>query len=59
MAIRTVISRAMTRSEDVMKRSIMLADLKTAFLNGDAGRSLYVELPLEDLCQVLVVNWEN
>ena len=26
----------------------MLADVKTAFLNGDARRSLYVELPPED-----------
>ena len=26
----------------------MLADVKAAFLYGDAGRSLYVELPPED-----------
>ena len=46
MAMRTVISRAMTRCEDGTKRSIML-DVKTAFLYG-ARRSLYVELPPED-----------
>ena len=40
MAMRTVISRAMTRCEDGTKRSIMLADVKTAFLYGDARRSL-------------------
>ena len=48
MAMRTVISRAMTRCENGAKRSIMLADVKTAFLYGDARRSLYVELPSED-----------
>ena len=47
MAMRTVISRAMTRCEDGAKRSIMLADVKTAFLYGDARRPLYVELPPE------------
>ena len=46
--MRAVISRAMTRCEDGTKRSIMLADVKTAFLYGDARRSLYVELPPED-----------
>ena len=46
--MRTVISRAMTRREDGRKRSIMLADVKTAFLYGAARRSLYVELPPED-----------
>ena len=40
--MRAVISRAMTRCEDGTKRSIMLADVKTAFLYGDARRSLYV-----------------
>ena len=48
MAMRAVISRAMTRCEDGTKRSIMLADVKTAFLHGDARISLYVELPPED-----------
>ena len=48
MAMRTVISRAMTRCEVGPKRSIMLADFNTAFLYGDARRSLYVELPPED-----------
>ena len=48
MAIRTVISRVMTRCETGARRSIMLADVKTAFLYADARRSLYVELPLED-----------
>ena len=48
MAMRTVISRAMTRCENGARRSIMLADVKTAFLHGDARRSLHVELPLED-----------
>ena len=48
MAMRTVISRAMTKREDGAKRSIMLADVMTAFLYGDAKNSLYFELPLED-----------
>ena len=48
MAMRNVISRAMTKCENGAKRSIMLADVKTAFLYGDARRSLYVELPPED-----------
>ena len=42
MAMRTVISRAMKRCENGATRSIMLADVKTAF-----RRSLYVELPRE------------
>ena len=46
MATRTVISRA--AMENGAKRSIMLADVKTAFLYGDARRSLYVELAPED-----------
>ena len=45
MAMRTVISRAMRMAR---KDSIMLADIKTAFLHGDARRPLYVELPPED-----------
>ena len=48
MAMRTVIYRAMTRCENGARRSIMLADVKTAFLYGDARRYLYVELPPED-----------
>ena len=48
MAMRTVISRAITRCEIGTRRSIMLADVKRAFLYGDARRSLYVELPRED-----------
>ena len=48
MAMRTVISRAMTKCENWAKRSIMLADVKTAFLCGDGRTSLYVELPPED-----------
>ena len=36
MAMRTVISRAMARCETGARRSIMLADVKTAFLYGDA-----------------------
>ena len=48
MAMRTVISPAMTKCEDGARRSIMLADVRTAFLYGDARRSLYVELPPED-----------
>ena len=48
MAMRTVISRVMTKCENGTRRSIMLADVKTAFLYGDARRSLYVELPPED-----------
>ena len=35
MAMRTVISRAMTNREDGARRSIMLADVKTAFLYGN------------------------
>ena len=45
MAMRTVISRAMTKCENGAKRSILLADVKTAFSYGDARRSLYVVLP--------------
>ena len=48
MAMRTVISRAMTRCENEARRSIMLAAVRTAFLYGGARRSLYMELPLED-----------
>ena len=48
MAMRTVISRAMTKCENGARRSIMLAHVKTAFLYGDARRSFYVELPPED-----------
>ena len=43
MAMRTVISLAMTRCENGAKRSIILTDVKTAFLHGDARRTLYVE----------------
>ena len=46
--MRTVISREMTKCEDGARRSIMLADVKTAFLYGYVRRSLYVELPPED-----------
>ena len=59
MAMRTVISRAMTTREDGAKKSIMLADVKTAFQYGDAKRPLYVELPPGDPCQLLVDTWEN
>ena len=60
MAMRTVIFRAMTKCENGAKRSIMLADVKTALLYGDARRSLYFELPLEyplsaDTCENLNV----
>ena len=48
MAMRTVISQAMTKCEKGAKISIMLADVKTAFLYGDARRSLYFELPPEE-----------
>ena len=48
MVMRTVISRAITTRQDGEKRSIMVADVKTAFLYGEARRSLYVELPPED-----------
>ena len=58
MAMRTAISRAITRCENGAKRSIMLADVKTAFLYGDARRSSYVELPPEDPGQNLVVTSE-
>ena len=37
--MRTVISRAMTKCETGASRSLMLADVKTAFLCGDARRS--------------------
>ena len=46
--MRTVISRATTRCENGARRSIMLADVKTASLNGDARRSVHVELPPDD-----------
>ena len=46
--MRTVISRTMTKREDGAKRSIMVADVKTSFLYGDARKSLYIELPNED-----------
>ena len=48
MAMRTVISRAMTRCVNGASGAIMLTDVKTALLYGDVGRSLYVELPPED-----------
>ena len=48
MAMRAVISRAMTKHVNGTTRAIMLADVKTAFLYSDARRWLYVELPLED-----------
>ena len=48
MAVRTVISRSTTKYENGAKRSIMLGDVKTAFLYGDARRLLYIELPPED-----------
>ena len=40
MAMRTVISKAMTKCENGVRRSIMLADVKTAFLYGDARQHL-------------------
>ena len=43
-----LISRVTTRCENVARRSIILADVKTAFQYGGARRSLYVELPPED-----------
>ena len=48
MATRTVISQAMTKCENGRKDQLCSADVKTAFLYGDARRSLYVELPPED-----------
>ena len=48
MAMRTVISRVMTKREDGAKRSTIQKGVKTAFVHGDARRSLYVELPPED-----------
>ena len=36
-----------------------MADFKAAFLYGEARRPLYVELPAEDPCQLLVDTWEN
>ena len=48
MAMRTVISRTMTKCENGARRSKMLADVKTSFLYGDARRSLHVELALEE-----------
>ena len=38
----------MTRCENGATRSILLTDVKTAFLYGDAMRSFYVECPRED-----------
>ena len=40
MAMRTVISRAMTRCENGTRRSIMLADVKTAFMATQGGRCM-------------------
>ena len=48
MAMRPVASRAMTKHVNDTRRAIMLSDVETAFLHGDARRSLYVELPPED-----------
>ena len=48
IAMRRVISRAMTKCEKGARRSIMLADVKSAFLHGDARRSLHVELHPDD-----------
>ena len=48
MAMRALISRAMTNHVNGTRRAIMVADVKTAFLYGGARRSLYVELPPED-----------
>ena len=59
MAMRTVISRAMTRCENGAKRSIMLADVKTAFLYGDAGCRCTSSCHLRTPCQHLVVTSEN
>ena len=47
--MRTVISWAMTKCENGEKRSIMLTDVKTAFLYGDARRLLFIELHPGDL----------
>ena len=49
MSMRTVMSRATKRCENEARRSIMLADVKTAFLYGDARMPFFVELPPEDL----------
>ena len=48
MAMRITIYRVMTKCDDGARRSIRVADVKTAFLYGDARRSLYVELPPGD-----------
>ena len=48
MAMRAVGSRAVTKHVNGTRRAIMLADVKTDFLCGDARRSLYVELLPED-----------
>ena len=58
MAMRTVISRAMTKREDGEKRSIMLTDVKTALMATQQGRctlSCHQRIP----CQLLVDTWEN
>ena len=47
MAMRAVI-QAMTKHVNGTRRATKLADVKTAFLYGEARRSLYVELPPED-----------
>ena len=48
IAMPRVISRAMTKCENGARRSILLADVKTAILYGDARRSLHVELHPDD-----------
>ena len=46
--MRTLLSTAATLTNEGRKRALMIADIKTAFLYGDARRALFIELPPED-----------
>ena len=60
MAMREVISRAMTKCEDGAKRSIMLADVKTAiFCMATRGGRCTLSCHRRTPCQLLVDTWEN
>ena len=57
MAMRTVIFRAMTKCENGEERSTVLADVKTAFLCGDARSRCSLRCHLRILCQHLDVRY--
>lgn len=47
-AARYVLSDCMSRGRSSFKRSVMVLDVKKAFLHGKMERELYIELPVED-----------